>query len=737
MKARAAMQKKHPVRTGRRSANRERNRAPGDFCLTIEPSASLRTFINNAPTAVAMFDQKMRYLACSPRWRSDYGLTKGNVLGTSHYKLFPEISKRWRAVHRRGLRGEVIQEAEDRFARADGTVQWLRWEVRPWQSSPGHVGGIVIFTEDITRRKVAEYELARHTELLETLSKTAPIGLGFLDSALRFVRVNDILATAAGYSAGNCIGQRISNLFPKLRPALRPLIRQALAGAVVRDQKISGFTRTSPVTTQHWRVSFFPVREGERIVGVGMVVVDVTEQNQIERSHRESEERLRAILNTVVDSVITIDRRGNIMSVNQATTRMFGYTEADLIGQNVKILMPSPYREEHDRYLANYRRTGRQRIIGNGREVEARRRDGTRFPIDLAVSKVDHLNLFTGLIRDISERNLAQDKIRRNEQALAAFFEHSPIGLVWTDIRGRISRVNPAQLAMLARSEREVVGHLIGEFDAGRELMPLIDIITEPDTMVQNQKALLRNANGNIKHVLVDVSAVRREGQIVRVDWFIRDVSRRVELEREVLAITERERQRLGQDLHDDLCQTLTGIGFRCDTLAQELSVTAMKSSAEAQNIARMIRDAAKHTRILARGLSPVSLQTDGLETALQELAARTKDLFRVDCRFRCRTPVDITDEAVGFHLYRIAQEAVSNAIKHGRPKRIDIELTRTDNEIVLGVSNDGRRFPRNARTNKGMGLRVMQYRAGVIGGTLVVQRDPKSGTAVVCTVRL
>jgi PAS domain S-box-containing protein len=131
---------------------------------------------------------------------------------------------------------------------------------------------------------------------------------------------------------------------------------------------------------------------------------------------RLSEARLRAVLETAVDAVITIDERGRIQSVNPATLRMFGYSVSELIGQNVSILMPSPYREEHDGYLARYMRTGEKRIIGIGREVEARRKDGTVFSVDLAVSEVEPGKLFTGMIRDISDRKLAESRLREADR---------------------------------------------------------------------------------------------------------------------------------------------------------------------------------------------------------------------------------------------------------------------------------------------------------------------------------
>ena len=127
-----------------------------------ESEKRLRLFIEHAPVALAMFDRDMRYLSVSHRWITDYGLGDRDVIGHSHYELFPNLPERWKAVHQRGLAGEIVREEEDRFERVDGAEQWLCWEVRPWEASEGWVGGIIIFSEDISERKRAEKELRQN-----------------------------------------------------------------------------------------------------------------------------------------------------------------------------------------------------------------------------------------------------------------------------------------------------------------------------------------------------------------------------------------------------------------------------------------------------------------------------------------------------------------------------------------------------------------------------------------------
>jgi len=328
---------------------------------------------------------------------------------------------------------------------------------------------------------------------------------------------------------------------------------------------------------------------------------------------RDSAERLRAILETAVEGIITIDERGLIESFNPAAERIFGYPAKEVIGRNVSLLMPTPHREQHDAYIGNYLRTGHAKIIGIGREIVARRKNGTVFPMDLSVSEVRLADrrLFTGFIRDITGRK---------------------------------------------------------------------------------------------------------------------------RLEKEILDISEREQRRIGQDLHDGLCQHLAGIELMSQVLEQKLARRSKAAAAQAGDIAKNVREAIRHTRLLARGLSPVTLESEGLMSALQELALNTQNIFGVACKLDCNPPVPVRDYPAAMHLFRLAQEAVSNAIKHGRAKRILIRLQAERGRVILSVIDNGAGFPAQIPKSKGMGLRIMQSRVGMIGGTLSIERNASGGASVTVT---
>ena len=213
------------------------------------------------------------------------------------------------------------------------------------------------------------------------------------------------------------------------------------------------------------------------------------------------------------------------------------------------------------------------------------------------------------------------------------------------------------------------------------------------------------------------------------------DVTERRQLERELLEISERERQRIGYDLHDSLGQQLTGIAFLSKVLAQRLKACHAEEAAEAAQIVAFVNQAIEQARKLARGLVPVTLETYGLVFALQELATSVEALFHLSCQVSSDHAIHITDHAVAIHLYRTVQEAVNNAVQHGKAQHIMITLSVLHGCLTLMVHDDGVGFSAVMAGQHGMGLRIMHHRARMIGATLEVQRGTLGGTSVICTL--
>jgi signal transduction histidine kinase len=207
-------------------------------------------------------------------------------------------------------------------------------------------------------------------------------------------------------------------------------------------------------------------------------------------------------------------------------------------------------------------------------------------------------------------------------------------------------------------------------------------------------------------------------------------------LERELLEISNREQRRIGHDLHDGVCQQLAGIAFMTSTLADELQDKGLPESDQADKIATLLNQAIEQTRGVARGLFPVRLEETGLLAALDEMAANARELYKINCRFVAQRPPASLDPGVALHLYYISLEAVANAAKHGAAANVMVSLEPAGEVFLLTIKDDGAGFSPSPRPQSGMGIRIMQYRAQVIGATLDVQSKPGSGTTVRCRFR-
>jgi signal transduction histidine kinase len=214
------------------------------------------------------------------------------------------------------------------------------------------------------------------------------------------------------------------------------------------------------------------------------------------------------------------------------------------------------------------------------------------------------------------------------------------------------------------------------------------------------------------------------------------EIRERTRLQKELLETTEREQRRIGYDLHDGLCQHLTGTALAGHALGEKLAAKSLPETAEAGRVVELVEEAIELTRSLSRGLHPIEVQTGRLADNFQQLAANASERFKVACQFECLQAVPMHDVNVATQLYRIAQEAVTNAVRHGKARHINICLDSADNEIVLTITDDGTGLPDDARSGDGMGLRIMAYRADMIGATFHIERlSSLMGSRVTCAL--
>jgi PAS domain S-box-containing protein len=332
-------------------------------------------------------------------------------------------------------------------------------------------------------------------------------------------------------------------------------------------------------------------------------------------------------------------------------------------------------------------------------------------------------------------------KLAESEARLASFMHHVPCAVFIKNLQGRYVFVNET----CERVFRRKLDEWVGRTDADLWSKSLANKFRQIDQqIISNKKAVettesVQHDDGTQHWLTTRFPILDEQGEPTMIGGAAINITESRRLEREIQTVSEREQRRIGQDLHDGLGQYLTGIACMVKVLGAKLAEKQLPEAGDAQRITAMVNETIQQTRDLARGLCPVELETNGLQAALQELASRVTKLFSTKCDFQSVGVVQMYDNAAAVHLYRIAQEAINNAIKHGQASEIILSLSSANGQIVLTVKDNGKGLPKANGSHKpsgGMGMRVMNYRAAMIGANVQVESPDDGGTLVKCTVQ-
>jgi PAS domain S-box-containing protein len=380
--------------------------------------------------------------------------------------------------------------------------------------------------------------------------------------------------------------------------------------------------------------------------------------------------------------------------------------------------------------------------LGEERAIEALKSGATDYVLKDRLQRLPAVvNRALDEARERRTRRHAEQKLEEQRVLLETLIDSLPEIIYSVDTANRVKVVNRALLDTVGKKREQVLGQRLSEVWTEENA---VDIEAQAATTMRTGRSLTdqerawMSADGTVRWFTFTHVPLRDHGNVSGLVGTVQEVTDRKALEQEILEISNREQRRLGNDLHDGLGQELTGLSLLLKGLEVQLSREAPEYISQVTKISDLLARAIQSTRSLARGLAPVNLERGGLPEALKHLAARCTDMYSLECSFQNGGPkLPDLEEGAATHLYRIAQEATTNAARYARARCIAIGLNTTGRKLQLSIADDGIGLSAGlAQRSPGLGLKIMEYRARMLGGTISFE-EPGPGTRVVLSAPL
>jgi PAS domain S-box-containing protein len=369
------------------------------------------------------------------------------------------------------------------------------------------------------------------------------------------------------------------------------------------------------------------------------------------------------------------------------------------------------------------------------KEALRKARDELEIRIQERTGELNKSNVL--LKREVFERKRTEEVLVETSEIVEKMFSTTHLCIAYMDTDFNFIRVNRAYAESDGRDEKFFMGKNHFDIYPNEENEAIFQRVVEtgePHVAYAKPFVYAEHPERGVTYWDWTLHPVKdSHGKIDGLLLCLVNVTERKHLEQEILGVKEKERMQIGRELHDSMGQILTGIAVKSKGLEIKLSNKTLEESADASEICKLTNEAIAQTRRLAKILHPIDLKAGGINSALQTLVSNTEKLLGCSCQFKSEEPVVFNDPVKAKQVYRIAQEAITNAIKHGKAKNISVELTSDKDKYILSVKSDGKDFPKVLTKKKGLGLKIMEYRSNMIGGSLDIHKGDKGGTIVTC----
>lgn len=628
---------------------------------------------------------------------------------------------------------------EMRYLHANGETTWVSRTVSPMWAPGQSPSCHVTIVEDITARKQAEETVTRTADLLARTGEMAKVGGWELD--LIENRLSWSPETCRIFEIREAVAPDLAAAIEFYAPESRSQIQAAVDGAI---EKGIPYDLELPVITAKgrrlWtRSQGSAVWKGGQVTKLIGTFQDITERKVAELALRESEARFRAIFEQASVGVALMDTTtGRFIDANKRCCEIVGLSREELTPTT---FMELTHPDDLSMALENMAKLKEGRIRSYSMEKRNVLPCGEIKWINLSVAamweKGEVPTRHVAVIEDINDRKNAEAKYLRELEFNRTLVDHTSVIIVVLDRQGRMEYVNEATVNFLGFSRDELLGRTpweVGIMNSEEQVRTVerLQVLIKGGSNPPRETILTDKAGVGHFFSLSSLSTKAPDGTIDRIIVTGTDLTERNRLQREILKVSEQEQARIGHNLHDGVGQTMTGVASLMLALENELEGEA---KASATRICELVQQAVREIRGMSHSMSPAAVKNRGLGGVLQLLADMISTNHRIACTFSSDPDIQVADSEKETHIYRIAQEAANNALRHGAPTKISISLSRRgDKECVLMVEDNGKGISTvDAAKSDGIGLQVMDYRANLIGGTLKVISKKRRGVRVIC----
>ncbi|MDC7125857.1 MAG: PAS domain S-box protein, partial [Spirochaetales bacterium] len=461
-------------------------------------------------------------------------------------------------------------------------------------------------------------------------------------------------------------------------------------------------------------------------------------KNEMQKKIVENENLLKTTLENIEDAVINVGKDGNIKYLNSTAEEMLKIKKRQAKFSRIDKIGIIWKRIDGKELVHPFLKCRKTKILKNEYKL-INIASGEILEIECSVNPlVDHKKNIVGyvyLMQDIAERK----KNYEIQKRLATIVETSKDAIIWSDPNGIIENWNKGAEELFGYTFKDVKNKnlsILTPDNVPDELPEKIEKMKNGE-IVSHYECLRKTKTGNVVNISVAPSSIRNiKNDMIGISFIVRDVTEKKKLEKEITEVEEKERKRIGQNLHDSLGQQLTGILLNIKTIEKMLEKRMTSAELiQVQNTEELVKDAIKQTRSLAKNLIAVTLKNEGLPLALEDLATFARDVYKREIITDIDEEITDIDEITENQLYHIAQEAINNSVKYSESLKIFLGLTVAQKELVLTIKDKGIGIKEN-KTN-GIGLNIMKYRAGLVNGTLKIHSEENEGTLIMCRVPL